>query len=186
MFEVFPAGQWTGATKYLTLPKLAQADTAGGPSAARATKFSVSVVNCSNALKRGGRVTYLNSSQRLPSRASALDMQSIVDGFKSSPYRRRITGEVLGRPLKLVGYPMDSVHHTNFKFFKGQSGSEIFRYMFTSNQDPAAFDHVPLERGVSIVAYVFDPVQDEQEYIRPPSGDRTTPDGRSRACLTRV
>ncbi len=155
-------GTYAGGLQMLTVPTLAQADSAGGPSASRAMKFSVTVTNCSNALKRGGRVTYLNSSQRLPPRevAAVENFEPIIEAVKSSPYRRRITGDNLGTPQQLIGYPTDMVEYSIFSEHRGTlTSDEFFPYVAGAG----TLDN-PRMRGMSIVVYVFDKVADPQDY----------------------
>jgi len=159
---VDPSGGLVGGADFLTIPTLAAADTAGGASASRAMKFSVSVVNCSNALKRGGRVTYLNSSQRLPARTciAATDFSNIIAAIKSSPYRRRINGDELVHPKHLIGFPVDNVSYTKFDAHHGTlTASEFFGHVLGASACDA-----PQPRPMSVVAFIFDPVVDAQDY----------------------
>lgn len=156
--EVSPTGAFQGATP-LDIPTLSLSRLNGGPTAMRAMKYSVSVVNCSNALKRGGRVTYLHTSQRLPHLPQPDNYSEIILGIKTSPLRRRITGDVLARPTKLVGYPIDTARYNSFR--EGVGGISLGDFLnYTTNR--AITDVEP--RSMSIVAYVFDPVQDPQDY----------------------
>lgn len=170
VLNISPTGEHVDGLQTFTIPTMSAADAVGGPSAARAMKFSVSVVNCSNALKRGGRVTYLNSSQRLPaytpaSEGSHNDFTPILQGIKNSPYRRRATGDCLGvppggKPTHLIGYPVDSVTYATFKAFHGTLAfSEFLEYVAG-----ASTASTPKARPMSIVAYIFDPVSDPQDY----------------------
>lgn len=162
IFDVDPAGTVVSASrKVLTIPTMAAADAAGGPSASRPMKFGVSVVNCSNALKRGGRVTYLNSSQRLPGRAELPDQYGpLLTGIKSSPYRRRICGDTLSKPTQLVGFPID---HARYNTFVPHAGTLDFSEFLSHVMGASTIDQ-PADRPMSIVAYVFDPVADRQDY----------------------
>lgn len=177
LFNVSPTGTYTDGLQVFTIPTLAAADTAGGPSAARAMKFSVSVTNCTNALNRGGRVTYLNSSQRLPPVLGGLgsswvdDYSHIIGGIKDSPYRRRVTGDCLGvlpggKTTQLIGYPVDSVNYSKFRPFHGTLTFTEFRnYVMGASIDSSGVKIVdPSERSMSIVAYIFDPVSVSQDY----------------------
>lgn len=141
-----------------TIPTLSAPDSGGGPSAARAMKLGVTVINCSNALKRGGRVSYINSSQRLPAR-TANSYLPVIDGIKNSPYRRRITGDSLITPLQLLAFPVDTTSYHSFGPFHGTLDADEF------------LDHVlgagidsPAQRPMSVIAYVFEPVSDPQDY----------------------
>lgn len=160
IMNVDSAGAYLSGLQLLTVPTLALADSAGGPSSSRAMKFSVSVVNCSNALKRGGRVTYLNSSQRLPASLGAGQFGTLVTGVKNSPYRRRITGDMLCRPLQLIGYPVDTIEYTSFKPHRGTlTDPEFLAHVL--NAGPTIS---PSPRPMSAVAYIFDPTADSQDY----------------------
>ena len=163
LWNVSPAGEYVDGETVFTIPTLALADNEGGASAVRASKLSVTVVNCTNTLKRGGRVTYLNSSQRLPERKTnaALRYAAIIEGVKSSPYRRRITGDQLSHPQQLIGYPVDATRYEEFTPHNGTlTADEFAPYLFRASlTDPA-----PKTRPMSTVVYIFDPVTDPQDY----------------------
>jgi hypothetical protein len=168
LFKCDAAGTYVaGSTMDFTIPTLQLSDAAGGPSAARAMKFSVAIVNCSNGLKRAGRVTYINSSQRLPARGpdSIGRYMPIIKGIKDSPYRRRINGDTMsvgpGQTAKhLIGYPTDSIEYANFKHFEGtESGSAFLSHVLGASE---GYD--PSNRPMSVIAYVFDPTTDPQDY----------------------
>jgi len=158
--RVDASGATIGSTQLLTIPTLALDDSAGGPSASRAMKFSASVVNCTNALKRGGRVTYINSSQRLPARDSAGSNDPIIQGIKDSPYRKRINGEMLTVPLQLIGYPVD---HTSYERFRPHRGT-LDAAQFEAHALGASATTSISSRSMSIIVYVFDPTVDTQDY----------------------
>jgi len=163
LVNVNPAGEYVDGETLFTIPTLALSDAENGASAVRATKFSVNVTNCSNALKRGGRVTYLNSSQRLPLRATnaAYRYGSIIAGVKSSPYRRRITGDMLGQPKQLIGYPVDAPAYDSFQPHLGTlTVNEFCSYLFRAS----VTDPTPRIRPMSTIIYIFDPVADPQDY----------------------
>lgn len=162
IIEIDAAGTAVNAD-LMTIPTLELADADGGPSTSRAMKLSVSVVNCSNGYKRGGRVTYLNSSQRLPARGADTAFLPVIEGIKSSPYRRRITGEDLVTPTQLIAYPVDDVTYSSFRSHRGTlTLDEFLAYVLGASHGPFP----PLEpRPMSIIAYVFEPVPDDrQEY----------------------
>lgn len=164
MFEVAPDGSLIAATRQvLTIPTLAASDLENGPSASRAMKFSVSVVNCSNALKRGGRVTYLNSSQRLPARSAETvgQFSALIAGIKSSPYRRRINADDLKSPKHLIGYAIDQPKYATFSAHRGTlTYPEFLSHVIGASPT----DPVPGDRPMSVCAWVFDPVEDVQSY----------------------
>jgi hypothetical protein len=164
-FLVAPAAEQT----LLTIPTVSAADDAGGPSAGRAMKFSVSVVNCTNALKRGGRVTYLNSSQRLPTLGGTSvqwDLSPIINGIKSSPYRRRTMGDNLVAPKHLIGFPVDASSYARFNNWRGTLSTEEFNQhtLGASAVNPIGDALGISQRPMSVVAFIFDPTVDEQDY----------------------
>lgn len=144
-------------TEVLTIPSLA-----AGPTAMRAMKFSVSVVNCTNALKRGGRVTYINSSQRLP--GGDQFGAGTIAAIKSSPYRRRITADDLVTPMQLVGYPIDATEYHSFQPFGEPETPGNFLFHVTNEDIRASTTGRKVQRPMSVVAFVFDHVADVQEY----------------------
>jgi len=164
IINVDSEGTYTNGFEMFTIPTLAAEDSNGGASASRAMKLSVSVVNCTNALKRGGRVTYLNSSQRLPARgteASTGAYAGVIGGVKNSPYRRRIMGDTLAVAKHLIGFPVDSVTYSSFKPHRGtlSFGSFMEHVLAAGVQDTA-----PAPRPMSVVAFIFDPASDSQDY----------------------
>jgi len=166
LLQVKPNGEVEGAIQMFTIPTMAEPDSQGGPSAARSMKFSLSVINCTNSLKRGGRVTYLHTSQRLPPFTNGPtggdpdNYTSIIEAVKSSTERRRIQGDSLKEPKHLIGYPVDSVNYSTFNPFHGTLEWGAFREIVLG----ANIHSVPQPRPMSIIAYVFDPVTDPQDY----------------------
>jgi len=168
IYEVTPTGGFVGVLP-LTIPTVSASDRAGGPSAGRAMKFSCSVINCTNALKRGGRVTYINSSQRLPAMAGTTihwDLLPLLSGIKSSPYRRRIMGETLVEPKQLIGFPVDSSAYARFGNWRGTLTMEEFNQhtLGASDSNPIGDPLALSQRPMSVVAFLFDPVTDLQDY----------------------
>jgi hypothetical protein len=143
-------------------------------------KLSGSLVNCTNVMHRGGRVTYLNSSQRLPQRdtlAAPDNFSGVVDAIKASPYRRRVTGDLLKDPLQLVSYPIDNVAYNSFKRFRGAlSTGDICDHIFAPSeldildaQHPEGTNHHDRHdnitiRPMSTIVYILDPTQSPQDY----------------------
>lgn len=145
----------------LNIPTLVTPDTGGGASAIRAMKLSCSVVNVTNALKRGGRVTYLNSSQRLPPFLTEDDpFSAIFQGVRDSPHRRRITGDDLVTPKQLIGYPCDNSAYTTFTPHHGQTDATTFlgHCLTASSAVPAA------ARPMSVIVWMFEPPADVNDY----------------------
>lgn len=163
VFKVGPSGVFiAGSMHVMTIPALAMPDNAGGASSARAMKFSVSVVNCTNTLKRGGRVTYINSAQRLPTMRSdpATEFIDLITGVKASPYRRRLNGTDLSTPKQLIGFPVDGTFYRQFRPHHGTLTSiQLFERIMTAGTLITA-----KERPMSAIAYIFDPAADAQDY----------------------
>lgn len=160
-------GPVSGSTEIHTIPTLSVSDHNGGPTTSRSMKLSISVVNCTNNYKRGGRVTYINSSQRLPPRNVdfATEYARIVSGVKSSPYRRRINGEDLVKPKHLITFPVDNkVYHSYDGFHGTLTAEEFLSYLLTPGDNIDTKDAVITPRPMSTVAWIFDPAPDEQAY----------------------
>jgi hypothetical protein len=172
-----------GSPTVINIPTIAQTPLAGGPTAGRSTKFSVSLVNTSNSLKCGGMVTYINSSQRLPGPTSAGttapdQFGAIVDAIKQSPYRRRVNGKVFAScgivdgssaagALQLIGYPVDAPKYEEFSFWEGAIVEKDFRkHVFNvSSENPIAYDDpTSSRRPMSTVAFVLENTEEEQNY----------------------
>jgi hypothetical protein len=104
----------------------------------------------------------MNSSQRLPARTcdAATDYINIVNGIKASPYRRRINGDELVHPKHLIGFSVDNVNYTKFDAHHGTlTANEFFKHILGAS----ACDE-PSPRPMSVVAFIFDPVVDAQDY----------------------
>lgn len=170
LYEITPTGnEVVGGPIALTIPTLSLADDAGGPSAGRAMKLSCSVINCTNSLKRGGRVTYINSSQRLPAlggTTSLWNFSGIINGVKSSPYRRRITGDNLVVPKQLISFPIDSSTYGRFGPWRGTLTSPEFHQhtLGASDTNVLADSLTQTQRPMSVIAFIFDPATDVQDY----------------------
>lgn len=180
LLSIDAAGEYVAhSAKMLHIPTVSQSDLNGGPSAGRAMKLSVSVVNCSNALKRGGRVSYINSSQRLPAIGNVpadnstmgTNYLSISNSIKQSPYRRRLTGDNLGTPTKLVAHPTDHISYSEFRPWKGVESVEDFMKSLVvstshvgTSLTSSYFNVDEGRRPMSVIAFVFDPVAEQQDY----------------------
>lgn len=172
-----------GAAKFLevepkreifNIPTLAGPDVGGHPTAGRAMKYSVSVVNNSNSLKRSGRVTYLNTFQRLPDitvggtpEAPNYYWDSVVEAIKASPDRRRINGDNLVVPKQSIGAIVDNVKYHEFRRWKATETSVEFLDHILDRATPTTptvgvLGDAP--RCMSTVAFVFDPSDEAQDY----------------------
>lgn len=125
-----------GTLEALDIPTLSAAAEYGGPSAMRAMKFSSTLVNSTSALRVGGRVTYLNSAQRLPAitgtntttvpHSGPYDFSAVLTAVKTSPYRKRLNAQELTHPRALVGFPCDATHYLDYKAHRGAVTAETF------------------------------------------------------------
>jgi len=150
-----------------TIPTLSLSDKEGGASSSRAMKLGISVVNCSNNYKVGGRVTYINSSQRLPPRLvdTATEFSRITAGIKTSPYRKRINGKDLMHPKQIITYPVDNSEYSRFREFEGTLNVDQFMsHVFSGGDGVTTKDSVVTPRPMSISAWVFEPASDTQDY----------------------
>lgn len=175
MITLSPSGDIIGS-QAMTIPTLATRTDQGGPTATRAMKLSGSLVNCTNVMHRGGRVTYLNSSQRMPQRdtlATPDNFAHVVEAIKASPYRRRITGDQLKDALQLISFPIDNVAYTSFKRFRGTlSTGDICDHIFAPSEiftEPEGTNHHDQHdqidvRPMSTICFILDPTQTAQDY----------------------
>lgn len=166
VFQVDSNGTYKdGTMKLLTIPTLAESDNAGGATSTRAMKLSVSVVNCSNGLKRGGRVTYLNSAQRLPTLKydanSKWSYADLIAGVKACPYRRRLNGAELAHPKQIIAFPVDG---TKYRAFESHHGTLEIAPFQSHIMAAGAIITDPKARPMSSIAFIFDPVTDPQDY----------------------
>jgi len=171
-----------GNTKYLeegikqqlfNIPTLSTEGVGGHPTAGRAMKFGVSVVNNTNALKRGGRVTYLNTFQRLPDlvvggspEAPNYYWDNVITAVKAAPDRRRINGDNLVFPKQLIGAVVDNVRYHEFNRWKPtESKLEFLEHVLDREQPEVSLGYVGNStRSMTTVAYVFEPTDDAQDY----------------------
>jgi hypothetical protein len=86
----------------------------------------------------------------------------MVNSIKDSPYRVRITGDVLGTPTRLVGFKTDNTNYLKFHTWEGTLNDSEFGETFAGRS--ATFSSNPRERSMSIIAFVFDPTPDTQDY----------------------
>lgn len=146
--------------------------TAGGhPSAGRSMKLGVTVINNTNALKRGGRVTHLNTYQRLPNwtpePGGHQDWTGTIEAVKAAPDRRRINGDTLLRARQLIGTVVDSNTYHQFEQWMPDETRSTFSSHVLDNVYSAedAYGHrFYHRRPMSTVAYVFDPTDEPQDY----------------------
>jgi hypothetical protein len=171
-----------GAVDVLTLPTMTVPAVRGGATAARAMKISCSVINSANGYKRGGRVTTFNTSQRLDQiESSSLGLgykvSTLVNGIKTNPESRRITGNVLARPAHIIGFPVDTPSYNGFARWEGDHSSTgtpltpeqaflTFMAHVTAG-DATILSNIgshATQRPMSTICYMFEPSDDVQDY----------------------
>lgn len=158
------------SVELLTFPTIKDSDLQGGPTAGRAMKFSVAVTNVTSGFKRAGRVTYLNSGQRLPgplgTPAAWTGINAIVAAVKTHPSRRRITGDVLKDPKQLVGFVCDQPAYHGYAPWRGTLNIAEFisHALSASSSNPISDISISHQRPMSVIAWVFDPTEDAQSY----------------------
>lgn len=148
----------------LTIPTLKDDAALGGATSGKANKCGLSIVNVSNGYRRGGRVTTLNTSQRLPTYDQNTGFLPTIEAIKASPYRRRITGEMLAKPSQLIAYPVDNTAYNSFQPWEGSlTHPEFNEYVLVSAPVPGVWwkHH---SRPMSTLCYVFDPSDQVQDY----------------------
>jgi len=157
------------------IPTLSTEGAGGHPTSGRAMKFGVSVVNNTNALKRGGRVTYLNTFQRLPdliaggtTEAPNYYWDRVISAVKAAPDRRRINGDNLVTPKQLIGAVVDNVRYHEFNRWKPtETMLEFVDHVLDREQPATTVTGVAVgssARSMTTVAYVFEPTDDAQDY----------------------
>jgi len=111
-------------TKIFTVPTLALADDAGGPTALRAMKFGVDVVTNTQILNRGGPVYMLNTDQRLlvgalPSVMTSTQWNTFFDDVVAHPRRHKFDVNDFNEPRHSFGHIVDDPAYNNFSENKG-------------------------------------------------------------------
>ena len=160
-----------------TIPTMSSHAENGGPTATRPMRLSVSVVNTTKVVDRGGTVTFLNSAQRLPgvepdTDNGPNDFSAIKSAIETSPYRKVVNGDcLLGTrdfPNKLISYPTDHTEYNTFHSHVGSMGRNLFlrhaiqhvRYITTGGTVTIG----PLDRPMSVIAWLFDPPTSTNTY----------------------
>lgn len=152
-----------------TIPTLSAASGAGGPSAARPMKLGASLVNCSNMMKKGGRVIYLNTGQRLPGRVATADQTDtrkeftdILEAIATSPYSKVTSGDQLSVPQQLISHPIDQTAYNLFDAFRGTLDYNVF-YDCVFSPPMETLSEQTL-RAMSTIAFIVEPTSEVQDY----------------------
>lgn len=139
-----------------TLPTLAAADDAGGPTSGRAMKCGVSIVNTTQRLNVGGRVTILNANQRFlvpaaPSAMTQAQWSAFADEVVGHPAAVSMGGADFTHPKLIVSHPVNGPEYSNYDEWKGTSTADNFASHWAIW--PAG---VPDARPMSTIVLVFE------------------------------
>lgn len=156
-----------GATPGLTtqtIPTLALADDAGGPTSAKSMKAAVTLVSATAPLSRAGRITVLNSKQRFflaatPSTSTQANWNTFIDTVKAHPDAKSYSATDFAHPVTFHCHPVDSRRYNEFvDFFGAVSADEFMRSLAVwPGSDPYA-------RPMSSVIMIFEQPPTAQEY----------------------
>lgn len=141
-----------------TIPTIALADDAGGPTSLRAMKCGVDVVTNTPLLSRGGPVIYLNTDQRFtvdaqPSLMTATQWNNFYSAISAHPRRHKLDVNDFSQPRHVYAHVVDDPTYNDFGENKGAQTFDQF------------FQHVsiypggtPTDRPMSTIIYLFDTV----------------------------
>lgn len=114
-----------------TIPTISLSDSAGGPTSARAMKFSLGL-NCTTPLlSRGGRVSVLNGQARLridlpPSTMTGAVFTAVVNAIRGMPNTQIYDNSHFGETREMSGSVVDSVTYEDFEEFVGTESTDEF------------------------------------------------------------
>lgn len=147
-----------------TIPTLALADDAGGPTSAKAMKAGVFVSCVTAPLNRAGRVTVLNAKQRIllpagPGSMSLAQFNTVIDAIKAHPDSLSYTASDFTHPTGFHCHPVDSrVYDQFFDFHGAVSADDMVRSL-------AVWPGVdPFPRPLSGIVMIFELPPTPQEY----------------------
>lgn len=160
--------RFDGSTVYAnavgTIPTLALADDAGGPTSGRAMKLGVSLVNTTQALNRGGRVWVLPLDQRLrlpaaPSVMTAAQWGAVADALIAHPSAHDTDGAHYGTTREAHSHPVDEIEYKRFLPWEGTHTVDEF---WSASCVWPAFN--PKPRPLSTLVMIFDSPPTTQSY----------------------
>jgi len=143
----------TPFTSVSTVPTMALAAGSGGPTAARAMKASLTLVNTTKRLDMGGRVYTLVANQRTsfpePITASQADWNTFMDEIIAHPHTRCWSGADFQSPKTFLAHPSNTTDYLDFNTFQGTLTPNGFSRVV--GDDPN-----PLPRPMSTIYVVFE------------------------------
>lgn len=155
----------TAFTGTAAVPTINTPGANGGASSGRALKASLTLVNTTSVLNRGGRVTILHLNQRLsfpqaPQTMTVAEWNAELDQIVAHPKAVPYSAEEFVQPKALVVHPVDQPRYTEFSSWQG------------SNTIPGFFGHIATWLGIaatsarpmSTIAIVFEAPAIAQDY----------------------
>lgn len=139
----------------------------GAPTSARSMKFGVSIGNNTNGQKRGGMVTFINTTQRLPDVTKTGDKyywDNVIDAVKSTPQRRRLNGDVFADTHQLIGTVVDNPTYHSFAQWRTVEARDDFLKHVLDEMPTSADLYFSHRRPMSTCVFVFEPTDDMQDY----------------------
>ncbi len=147
----------TPGSEVNTIPLLAAADTAGGPTSGRSMKGGLSIVNRTQVLNMGGQVAVLNSTQRVslpaqPSSMTAAQWSAFMDEIVAHPKTRIYNGADFKKGKTFIAHPLDQTEYVHYEGWHGTLGLNEFwqRIAIWSDVNPEP-------RPMSTIFLVFEP-----------------------------
>lgn len=143
-----------------TIPTLALADSAGGPTSSRAMKAGVSVVNSTSKFNMGGRVFHMNSQQRVrlaaaPSAFTGTNLTSLIDTIKGFPNCIGYSGPHFEESREFSCNVVDNTRYEDFDEFLGTlTLDEFWDHIGIW---PTAVGTKPADRPMSTCFLIFTP-----------------------------
>jgi len=109
-----------------TIPLLAAADDAGGPTSGRAMKGGLTIVNRTQYLNQGGQVAVLAATQRvslsaLPSLMTQAQWNTFFDEIVAHPSTRLYNGSDFRTAKTFITHPTDQSDYTKYQPWMGTS-----------------------------------------------------------------
>lgn len=142
-----------------TIPTLALADSAGGPTSARSMKIGVSLVNNTSKFNMGGRVFHLNCQQRIrlaapPSTMTGAQLSNAINAIKAFPKCVGYSGPHFEESREFTGNVVDNTRYEDFDEFIGtQTVDEFWDHIAIWPGGPT----VPGDRPMSTIFLMFTP-----------------------------
>lgn len=154
----------TPSTAIYTVPLLADADDAGGPTSGRAMKGGLTFVNRTQLLDQGGQVVTLNCTQRVrlpaaPSLMTQAQWNTFMDTLVAHPMARIFSGTDFRKSRTLISHPLDS---TDYLRYTGWHGTFTLDQFFSHIAIWPGLD--PAARPMSSIFVIFEAPSAQNTY----------------------